>query len=1031
MKNLKNVFIILCLLVFQQTVTAQTTITINSNSKSSVVRYINSSSQYEFDYDSYADMGRKDGSNSWYSGSTEDIYRSEHAFSLGSIPSEATITQAKLYWYVSGSGSFTFDVTETSGTYTHGDLWSEIGNADIIEGDLAYSNSSKVSSSLLSAVNDARASGEIYLGAVSNNEGSNNTNAALELRLEITYTMPVVSVDITAKNSFDYGTIKVGNNAPATQVNSPFIFTTDVGNTINLEAQDQLYGDYERVWNTSGVSQSISYWDKTDGVNHVFVSNLRVYNFQVAEDDDDKTYIAELMKNYKIDRDIDCSEFDDILSNSGYTYIVEHNSGSIGAPATRTVNSRTYHYVGWADDFSASNPRAITPNDNMEYSALYKYPHYSNNDEGYSNTSARKVVKTVDPQYGTEKLWIVYESKGKVWLETSINDGVYWSAEILNDGVDAKNPSITTAINDVLIAYQYEDEDFAGASKIRIDQFNLAGGLIDTEYIEDDLWGLPAYSNDFNISIESSAAQQNEFSFLVMWEDPNGIGYKNGIADFYNGMYWHSSFHSYLSGTSSSSGLPAVAVLKDAGYPKVYHVAWQEGAEIDYCTLTESYQGQEIVISKSATETPTRGSGYEINRYPSMMVMDNGTPRLTWVGIKTEEIGKIAKSNDGLYTERRAVLRGIIPGQGWGSFIKFDYHVTNVNINRSDDDAYVFSWVRSVAPKNRFIQNSTWSITNLSTSGDELQLSSGATKSEMFAISHSTTTSPYAFTEDAVGNHLIKTNNNTIAAGREGIVSKEGAQFFFTFADVMLDEERVEFVSEESDVAITSLEVLNGFLETKPFELASSGALTYSVQYGVVREDIAFDVLTDNDFVQFSVELIDNSTEEILGRFDDIVFTKNSMPEYSNIAYNVDPSGIGNKTVKLRLKVATNMEALLTAGSIFADEAILAKNNYKNVTFKGTMEITDYVLGQNYPNPFNPETKINFSLPVDAKVSVNVFDILGRKVAELMDGNIMSGHHEVVFNASNLTSGVYIYKLEALGTDGSKFSSVQKMMVLK
>ncbi len=87
---------------------------------------------------------------------------------------------------------------------------------------------------------------------------------------------------------------------------------------------------------------------------------------------------------------------------------------------------------------------------------------------------------------------------------------------------------------------------------------------------------------------------------------------------------------------------------------------------------------------------------------------------------------------------------------------------------------------------------------------------------------------------------------------------------------------------------------------------------------------------------------------------------------------------------------------------------------------------TVYSLSQNYPNPFNPTTTIKFGLPKAGNVSLVVYDILGRKVAELVHGNLTAGYHTVNFNASNLASGVYLYRIEA-----GDFVSVKKLMLLK
>jgi Secretion system C-terminal sorting domain len=92
----------------------------------------------------------------------------------------------------------------------------------------------------------------------------------------------------------------------------------------------------------------------------------------------------------------------------------------------------------------------------------------------------------------------------------------------------------------------------------------------------------------------------------------------------------------------------------------------------------------------------------------------------------------------------------------------------------------------------------------------------------------------------------------------------------------------------------------------------------------------------------------------------------------------------------------------------------------------------NFELSQNYPNPFNPTTKIDYQVPVDAKVILEVYNIAGQKVIELVNQQMSAGYYTVDFGASKLSSGVYIYRLAAsdLAT-GNNFSSIKKMMLLK
>lgn len=87
---------------------------------------------------------------------------------------------------------------------------------------------------------------------------------------------------------------------------------------------------------------------------------------------------------------------------------------------------------------------------------------------------------------------------------------------------------------------------------------------------------------------------------------------------------------------------------------------------------------------------------------------------------------------------------------------------------------------------------------------------------------------------------------------------------------------------------------------------------------------------------------------------------------------------------------------------------------------------TSAVLHQNYPNPFNPSTTITYDLQITSHVTLKVFDILGREVATLVDGEESAGTKSVSLNAGNMASGVYLYRLQA-----DKFSQVRTMLIVK
>jgi hypothetical protein len=87
---------------------------------------------------------------------------------------------------------------------------------------------------------------------------------------------------------------------------------------------------------------------------------------------------------------------------------------------------------------------------------------------------------------------------------------------------------------------------------------------------------------------------------------------------------------------------------------------------------------------------------------------------------------------------------------------------------------------------------------------------------------------------------------------------------------------------------------------------------------------------------------------------------------------------------------------------------------------------TAYALDQNFPNPFNPSTKINYSLPVEGFVTLDVYNSIGQKVATLVNETKTAGNYTVNFDASDLTSGIYFYKINA-----GSFTETKKMILLK
>ena len=161
--------------------------------------------------------------------------------------------------------------------------------------------------------------------------------------------------------------------------------------------------------------------------------------------------------------------------------------------------------------------------------------------------------------------------------------------------------------------------------------------------------------------------------------------------------------------------------------------------------------------------------------------------------------------------------------------------------------------------------------------------------------------------------------------------------------------------------------------------------------------------------------------------------------EINNSGFEVERKAVNAEWTNIGF-VQGNGTTTLAQQYSYVDKNVSAGSyNYrlKQIDFDGTftyspvaeVEVSapvNFELAQNYPNPFNPGTTIQFSLPISSNVLLRVYNLLGQEVATLLDGFREAGVHFINFDAVNLNSGLYIYKIEAEG-----FTSTKKMTLIK
>ena len=379
----------------------------------------------------------------------------------------------------------------------------------------------------------------------------------------------------------------------------------------------------------------------------------------------------------------------------------------------------------------------------------------------------------------------------------------------------------------------------------------------------------------------------------------------------------------------------------------------------------------------------------------------------------------------------RALVRA--KASTWGDFtvLGSEVNYTNNNSSTSTTGETVIAFSQSGGSTSKWVKRVGGyysAVSSLSHNGLQVNVSNGTDLTNVEAMVFNTASLPYPINRSTTSfTSLSKiASDTTVTYGRTGVVGKQGMEFLFCVEDILLDDENIKFTERVDTLPVLNLNELNSAARTNTFNLTGNSDLYFSLYYLVINPDLASSVLTNEDYVNFKLELVNADNNTVAGTFDDITFTKQNVNDHESISYKVDCAGIAEGNYYLRTVVDANSSTGLSITNNQNDGNLLDKSYYTEIYYTGDARPTVYELAQNFPNPFNPSTTIRYQLPNDGIVTLKIYDILGSEVATLVNEEKAAGRYEVNFNASSLASGVYIYKIQAGGFINSK-----KMILLK
>lgn len=167
-----------------------------------------------------------------------------------------------------------------------------------------------------------------------------------------------------------------------------------------------------------------------------------------------------------------------------------------------------------------------------------------------------------------------------------------------------------------------------------------------------------------------------------------------------------------------------------------------------------------------------------------------------------------------------------------------------------------------------------------------------------------------------------------------------------------------------------------------------------------------------------------------------VLFLLCSMPVYNSLAqHQIRAWAFGSNGISSNNDIAVKSTAGQPVTGMQSGDTFTLYSGFWFITatqIVTTVELPEscipgqYILMQNYPNPFNPATTIRFGLPSAGDVQLIVYDILGRKITTLVDEYKEAGYHDVIFSATDLSSGIYLYRIRA-----GDFVKTKRFLVLK
>ena len=288
--------------------------------------------------------------------------------------------------------------------------------------------------------------------------------------------------------------------------------------------------------------------------------------------------------------------------------------------------------------------------------------------------------------------------------------------------------------------------------------------------------------------------------------------------------------------------------------------------------------------------------------------------------------------------------------------------------------------------------------------------------------------------------HIINESNNIEVCPLTPLISGDESPLFEGLRIILVNDDRQMVIDSLSgwEIGSSNLNFKIDFYnknmtkfkyDPSDYRLEFYDGVSYSTPFLTISSNMKLYNITEDRYSDY--EIIDNDYDNTLSLNDEIIVIEDILKV--NYCWRIYYKSPKNQAELSIFPVTGDKFKFVSTKPFLKGDAILFRTENLPVDINGISDKINnsYSLQQNYPNPFNPTTKIKYIIPQNVKgertkVKITIFDILGKAVKTLVDEYQTAGNYEIEFDAGNLSSGIYFYKLQA-----NEFISAKRMLLLK